>query len=239
MAENPERRWFVYLIENSINNKLYVGQTIRPEKRLQEHIKWHRYALGEAIQKYGADKFELVVLEACSSLEETNAREKYWIEVLGTISPKGYNLSPGGDGAGYRPSEEAKRKRSTASLGEKNPFYGKTHSKETIEKLKNRYISPETRAKISQAKKGRKAPPELREKLSMLRRGTLNHFYGKTHAPETRQKIREARLEKGKALLCERGHSFELYAYTNPSTGKRYCTLCRRLRRAGALQLLH
>ena len=48
--------------------------------------------------------------------------------------------------------------------GEKNPFYGKTHSEETLEKIKEarakQIITNETKKKIGDAKRGKKQTPE-------------------------------------------------------------------------------
>ena len=75
--------------------------------------------------------------------------------------------------------------------GEKNPFYGKKHTPETVERLrlqkigksvnKGAYRSPENRAKISASLKGRKNP-DIAEKLR-----------GRILSDETRKKISEAR----------------------------------------------
>jgi hypothetical protein len=62
--------------------------------------------------------------------------------------------------------------------GEKNPMYGKHHSKETLEKLKtlNKHkVSEETKRKHSENAKGEKNP-----------------MYGKHHSDETKQKISES-----------------------------------------------
>jgi hypothetical protein len=59
--------------------------------------------------------------------------------------------------------------------------------------------SPETRAKISEAKTGENNPffgkahsPETRAKMSEAKRGENHPFFGKTRSPETRAKMSEA-----------------------------------------------
>lgn len=56
----------IYLIVNTVNNKKYVGQTIRPlEVRIKEHF---RNASGcirlkNAVKKYGKDSFKIIPLK--------------------------------------------------------------------------------------------------------------------------------------------------------------------------------
>lgn len=53
----------VYGIENLLNHKIYVGQTVRPRaKRLIEHKKSENSLIGRAIHKYGWECFTVVVL---------------------------------------------------------------------------------------------------------------------------------------------------------------------------------
>ena len=56
---------------------------------------------------------------------------------------------------GMKNSEEHKKRNSIRFTGSGNPFFGKKHSIETIEKMKGRKTSEETRKKIGLASKGR------------------------------------------------------------------------------------
>lgn len=91
----------IYLIENQINHKKYVGQTSSTiEKRWKEHC---RDALKEycknrplyrAIAKYGVDNFTITLLE---ETDNPNEREQYWIEFYNSFH-YGYNATLGGEG---------------------------------------------------------------------------------------------------------------------------------------------
>lgn len=111
---------FIYVIENLINGKVYIGQTTNPDKRWSKHCseKSHCYAIYNAIQKHGKENFDFVILESCVSAEELNSREKFWIDYSNCISPSGYNLKTGGGSSG-KCSEETKRRISASKKGSK------------------------------------------------------------------------------------------------------------------------
>jgi group I intron endonuclease len=94
----------IYVISNSQNDKVYVGKTtVGVEQRFKDHIKASlnpnrsfQSKLYSAMNKYGADKFTVSVIEECSD-DVLNDREKYWIKRLNSIRD-GYNITVGGDG---------------------------------------------------------------------------------------------------------------------------------------------
>lgn len=84
----------IYEIKNKINGKVYIGQHSSDEFGTY----WGSGKLiKRAIKKYGLDNFERFILERCSTKEELNEREKYWIKENDSIN-KGYNLAEGGTG---------------------------------------------------------------------------------------------------------------------------------------------
>lgn len=92
----------IYIIRNTVNNKVYVGQThVSIKLRFQNHLSAARrgldYVIGKAIRKYGEDKFYVELLEECL-VEELNEREQYWISFFrATDNRFGYNMSIGGN----------------------------------------------------------------------------------------------------------------------------------------------
>jgi DNA-binding CsgD family transcriptional regulator len=92
----------IYIIKNTVNDKVYVGQTkVSLKLRFQNHLSAARngkdYIIGKAIRKYGEDKFYIELLEECT-VEELNEREKYWIAFFNSMDNRsGYNISTGGN----------------------------------------------------------------------------------------------------------------------------------------------
>jgi hypothetical protein len=104
----------IYVIEHISSGKQYVGQTVSHRKnharyrpfgangRFRDHIseainntkrKQCTY-LNNAIRNYGADAFRVVELLICDR-EELDENEMYYISLLQSMFPNGYNLTPG------------------------------------------------------------------------------------------------------------------------------------------------
>ena len=90
----------IYIIRNTINDKVYVGQTTQTigirftnhkmASRTEEDTKFYR-----AIRKHGEDKFYPELLEEVE-IENLNDRERYWIKYYDSYY-NGYNSTLGGD----------------------------------------------------------------------------------------------------------------------------------------------
>ena len=90
---------FIYCHRNKINNKVYIGKTVDPTKRWSGNGCKYKSCIKfyNAIQKYGWDNFEHIILEKVSSNEEADIQEQYWIKYFDSIK-NGYNLTQGGTG---------------------------------------------------------------------------------------------------------------------------------------------
>lgn len=93
---------YIYKITNTINNKVYIGQTIRnPLLRKEEHFNnlkngiHHNSHLQHSFNKYG-DVFKFEVIETCPD-DKLNEREVALIKKFKSYD-KGYNETKGGDG---------------------------------------------------------------------------------------------------------------------------------------------
>lgn len=90
--------------KNLINGKIYVGQTNNPEKRWANNGVHYKPRPGKesyfwnAIQKYGWENFEHIILGAYETREEVNEAEIDFIKRYNSTNPNlGYNLSSGGN----------------------------------------------------------------------------------------------------------------------------------------------
>lgn len=124
----------IYKIQNNINDKVYIGQTVRElDVRLNEHLRSNSSISGRAMRKYGMDNFTIEIIDNAENMKDLNKKEIYWIEYYNSISPNGYNLTIGGEGTmGYEHTEETRLLQSELKegmyFGKDNPFYGRTHS---------------------------------------------------------------------------------------------------------------
>lgn len=87
---------FIYKITNTVNNKVYIGQTIRPiVQRFKRHI---NDALNNvidthfarAIRKYGQDNFICEEIDTALNQDELTLKEQYWIKFYNSVE-EGYN----------------------------------------------------------------------------------------------------------------------------------------------------
>lgn len=180
----------IYKITNTLNGKVYVGQTTDMNRRLREHErgKNQNAAVHKAIVKYGAGAFQHEVVCLCANKEASDAVEICLIKVWGT-QKHGYNLTSGGKGTG---------------VGENNHRWGtkgtdkqRQAAAESNRRRAGFVTSEETKKKISEAGKGRLFTEEHKKRLSEAQTGERNHRYGTNASEETRAKLSAA--HKGRA----------------------------------------
>jgi group I intron endonuclease len=149
----------VYLIENLMNSKKYIGQSIEFNKRKTNHkcdSKISTVPLYNAIRKDGWENFEYTILMKDQTINHgyLDYWECYFIELFDTLNrTKGYNNDSGGN-LNRVCSEEKTKKISEATKGKK--------------------VSDETRLKMSVSQRGKIGP--------------LNNSYGLIRSNETKEK---------------------------------------------------
>jgi len=164
----------IYCIENLVNGKKYIGQSIDAQKRMSFY---HRgcYALNGAIKKYGKENFKSRILIICEK-EELNRLEIECIRIFNShVSGNGYNISFGGHSpmAGRRLSKESRKKLSKQKVGENNPQFGIPISGET------------------------------KEKIRIATSGEKNHRFGKKNLNSSSEYYGVKRTSDGKAWECK------------------------------------
>ncbi|MBQ2397792.1 MAG: GIY-YIG nuclease family protein [Bacteroidales bacterium] len=180
----------IYMYENLINHKKYIGQTTKPILERHKNHKSQKYNsyFHNALSKYGEECFEITILDYGFDADELNAKEQYWINFYETLK-SGYNLTAGGKGSsGYKHSKETIQYLKEINSGSNNPMFGRIRSpqqrinmsRSKIGTFKDRKLSTETKLKISKSKIGKSS-------------GANNPMFGKHHSQETKDKIRNNR----------------------------------------------
>ena len=83
----------IYKIENLINGKVYIGQSIHIERRWQEHCqKTSNSLISKAIQKYGKENFSFQIIQEIDNLQILNQLESKYIQQYNSLVPYGYNI---------------------------------------------------------------------------------------------------------------------------------------------------
>lgn len=163
----------IYCIENLINGKRYVGQSVDILKRFRSHknkLNAHKHANGylqNAWDKYGEENFKFYILEE-TTIETLDDRERYYIKEWNLQNRGcGYNLDSGGNEK-KELSEETRNK--IRELHKKENLSQETLTK-MRESARKRCSDPEWRQAQSDRLKGRKLSIKIREKMSASRTG--------------------------------------------------------------------
>lgn len=184
---------WIYVLENKINHKKYVGQTIndRAERRILRHKehakKLDSLVIYRAIRKYGFENFKINTFKVANDLLDYFEIEL--IKRLNTLVPNGYNIESGGSES-KNMSEATKRKISNTNKERlkdktKHPMYGK-------------HQTDEAKIKISESKLGKhpwnfgkKWNEEVKQKFKCKRPSItgLNHPNAKKVICETTKEI--------------------------------------------------
>lgn len=165
----------IYCIENIVNNKKYIGQSINIKDRWRRHKSELNHNahdndyLQKSWNKYGEINFSFYVLEYCAP-ENLDEKEIYYIDTYNTLDRDcGYNLKSGGQSNGIKVSDYVKEKLSQALI--------KSYAENSELKEKRR------EAALSQW-----ANPEIKKKIL----GKNNGMYNKHHSDSAKAKISEA-----------------------------------------------
>jgi len=138
----------IYKITNTLNDKIYIGQTIRSlsdrwsvHKNYAKNNKF-KTKIANAMRKYGIENFKIETLCTCNNIDELNELEEFLIQEANSIEC-GYNIRYGGNNFKTNPETIEKLKKIKQSdeyiqflkqsrIGEGNPMYGKKLSPKTI-----------------------------------------------------------------------------------------------------------
>lgn len=129
---------FIYITTNLTNKKMYIGKKIFASN-------WRTYlgsgiGLKKAIQKYGKDNFNRIIIDLAKTKEELNKKEIFYIDKFNAIlSSNFYNMAKGGIGgdtySGKSKEEIETIKKKLGFKKEKHHMFGKHTSDEVKKKI--------------------------------------------------------------------------------------------------------
>ena len=145
----------IYCIENKVNGKRYIGQSIDIYARWWKHKKsltnklysGDNRHLTSAWHKYGEDAFEFSIIERCSE-DELDDAETFWVEYYdSTNSEKGYNKTSGGK-FNYNLVYPEEEKAALKKYGENSGYH--ILSEKDVRCIIQKMLDGETNQKIAQ-----------------------------------------------------------------------------------------
>lgn len=144
----------------SPSRKIYIGQSVDIQSRFKSYKKLqncsNQIRLYRSFLKHGVDNHIFEIIEE-STVEFLNERERFWQEHYDVIGGNGLNCFLTATNEKIKiASENTKIKQSEVKRGERNYFFGKSHTEET-------------KKKISKAHKGKKFSKESKEKMSIAK----------------------------------------------------------------------
>lgn len=175
-----EKRNYCVYMHKFPNGKIYVGQTVNIKQRWKHgsgYKKDQQPLMYNAIQKYGWENIEHIILKKDLTLEEANFYEQKYIEYYKCNIEKygyeyGYNMTDGGEGVlGKKISEKQKQRISECNSGRK-------HTEQEKEKMKKNHCDFKKENNPNWGKRGEDSPN-----------------FGRTKSTEEIQKIKDSWTE--------------------------------------------
>lgn len=215
-----DKKYYVYLTTDSINNKKYIGYHYGD---INDNYFGSGKKITEAIKNFGIENFNKQILEICSTSQECFEREKFWIKYYNAVESEDfYNIDRGGEGGwigahlywkenkdkqeqilekaraigSSKPKTHKQIEASKRNLENAQQFW-KQHNKEHLELLKN--IQP-------------KAAEARKKKVRCI---TTGEIFESVHAAEVKYNI-----YKGGVSRCALGKSKKGWIGIDPETGK-------------------
>ena len=143
----------IYKWENTVNGKVYIGQSQDIFTRFKDYKKGKfNVHMANAIEKYGMDAFNIEIVEKDVHLEKLDEREQFWMDFYQSYNRDfGYNILPSaGSFRGFRHSEETKLRMSLNALGRTGLMLGRHHTPETRRKMSESHTNIPTGRPITE-----------------------------------------------------------------------------------------
>lgn len=205
-------KYKIYCIENKITNKLYIGYTSKSiNERLNQHLKNAKSKINrrlyDSMNYHGYENFSINKIDECKSQKDAEELESWYIYLLNSKSPDGYNMTWGGDGGYtlsnwtdeeidkfYKRQQKSREKYWLETYGVNVPAKLDWVKEKISESHKGKELSESHKQSISNTLKEKYKNGELIINTSGLKNG---HIIGEfTHSLESRKKISEYRTGK-------------------------------------------
>lgn len=194
--------YYCYKVNCLKTGKSYIGMTGQKIKdRISSHFRDARRGslthFHRAIRKYGESSFSVEIISTHKTQKAALDAEVEAIRLHGTLSPSGYNMTPGGAGVLSMTPESAEKHRQSVLEKHKDPTFKKKH-REACKKS----FTKERREAISMSKSGRKMHPNAAKAILEAKKTERYRMIARRAAKETwetpgyRQKWRKAKTEK-------------------------------------------
>jgi group I intron endonuclease len=207
---------YLYCITDTLNNKVYIGQSNKETERWRQHKYFSRQEkpiqyVHRAMAKYGVENFVYEVIATCKTPEDANETEtQLIIQYDSRNSEKGYNIAPGGETpwnlglpkdqnplTGIPRSLEVRAKISSGNMGKIMPPASEHRKKFMSELYSGRILPREQVEKMAASHRGQKRSDEARRNISLAHIGVQageNHPKAKLNWEKVRD-IRRLYLE--------------------------------------------
>jgi group I intron endonuclease len=157
--------------------KVYIGITRNPQRRFSRRGNCYKGSVVfyNAIQKYGWDNIDHEILETGLTVQKADEREACYIALYKSTQKKyGYNILPCGNVSTNGITEEMRTKMSATRKGRPGAVWTKEMKKRLSEKkkgCKGHKLSEEAKKKVIEALTGRPCSEETRRKISESQKG--------------------------------------------------------------------
>lgn len=217
------KEYKIYIIENIINGKKYIGKTSKTLKnRFEKHIKNAKKKINrrlyDSMNYHGYDNFIIYEIDSLNTNDDANHKEKFYIKKYNTQNSEfGYNMTEGGDGGntgkyyyGVSPFDWWVKKYGLKRADEMKKHAAKLAAE--VNSSKMRGVSFEKRF-------GKERADEIKNKISSTNKKLgikppTQYWVDKQHPMLNKHHTKEARK---KIALARKGKTYE-EIFKNPET---------------------
>lgn len=119
-VEDQQMYYIVYKVTNLVNGKIYVG--FHKTSKIDDGYMGSGKLIKRAIEKYGIENFCKEIIQVFDNQKDAELLEATIVDKEFTLRDDTYNVAVGGN--------------VRIMHGHNNPFYGKTHTEETLQRIK-------------------------------------------------------------------------------------------------------